>query len=228
MEPTCYMCGAPATTREHAPAKMFFPETKDLPGTDYRQHLITVPSCAQHNTATSKDDEYAVAVVAAHFGNQRLGSSHFATKVLRALLRSPGYQAAVLQNSIVTEIGGRRTRALRVDDQRFEYVMEKTAKALFFHLTGRKWFGSPIVLCPAFFHANLGSKKLERRPEFQELEMFASALFGESETHGANPGVFFFQLAESLSGIIARLTFYQGFIVYVMEQHLAEDGSQET
>ena len=60
----CYMCDNLATTIEHAPPKCIFPEKKDLPaGMDLRKELITVPSCEEHNTAKSTDDEYLLNII---------------------------------------------------------------------------------------------------------------------------------------------------------------------
>jgi hypothetical protein len=72
----CYMCSRPGTTVEHAPPKCFFPESKDLPGTDLRKNLITVPACDLHNTAKVKDDEYLLALITAHHGNNATAYSH--------------------------------------------------------------------------------------------------------------------------------------------------------
>ena len=53
---TCYYCGKPATSREHAPPRSFFPDSSKL-------NLITVPSCDIHNGRKSKDDEYVRALL---------------------------------------------------------------------------------------------------------------------------------------------------------------------
>ena len=208
------MCEEPATTREHAPAKMFFPEEKDLPGSDLRKKLITVPSCAAHNTATAKDDEYVVAVVAAHHANVQLAVDHFATKVLRALKRSEGYKAAVARDSVAVEHEGVRTLALRVDDARFTSVMEKVARAIFFHHTNRKWPGSTTVISPSFVQESAGTTALHRLPGFDELEAGAAQLFAASPEYGSNPDVFCYQLIEHENHILIKLTFYRGFMVF--------------
>ena len=166
---TCYMCEGAATTREHAPAKVFFPEPKDLDGIDLRRNLITVPSCAAHNIATSKDDEYVVALVAAYIGNTKLAADHFTTKVLRALQRSPGYAATVVRNAARVPTNGLGTVALRVDDDRFERVMEKTARAVVFHHTGRKWNGALCILSPSLVQAQPGTGPLAPHPQFGGL-----------------------------------------------------------
>ena len=53
------MCDRNAVSSEHVPPKNLFPEQKDV-GKDYRQYLITVPSCEIHNNHKSKDDEFLI------------------------------------------------------------------------------------------------------------------------------------------------------------------------
>jgi hypothetical protein len=47
----CYFCDCPASSREHAPPKCFFPKGN-------RENLVTVPSCDKHNSEKSHNDEY--------------------------------------------------------------------------------------------------------------------------------------------------------------------------
>lgn len=53
--PTCYYCGAPATSREHVPPKIF---RKGVAGIE-QYEAITVPSCSVHNEAKHKIDQAA-------------------------------------------------------------------------------------------------------------------------------------------------------------------------
>jgi len=62
--PRCYMCDLPGTTDEHIPPRAIFPEAKDAEGRNYRIDLITVPSCPDHNTAKSDDDEFLMVSLA--------------------------------------------------------------------------------------------------------------------------------------------------------------------
>ena len=79
---TCYICGQPATSVEHAPAKCFFPEDK-------RVNLTTVDSCSVHNEDTSKDDEYVRNIIAMSIGNNQVAYSHFLQKCIKSFERSP-------------------------------------------------------------------------------------------------------------------------------------------
>jgi hypothetical protein len=65
----CYKCGAPATSREHI---------------DYRQNLITVPSCDEHNQKKTNEDEFFMMSITPGIGNNLIGLYQTRTKVKRA------------------------------------------------------------------------------------------------------------------------------------------------
>jgi hypothetical protein len=85
---TCYMCENPPTSREHVPPKCLFPESKDVKGQNFRENLITVPSCDLHNSKKSKDDEFLMVSTAGIIGNNSIGYHHKLGKVDRAIRRS--------------------------------------------------------------------------------------------------------------------------------------------
>lgn len=102
MPSSCYMCDKSPTSVEHVPPRCLFPEQKDLPdGIDLRKQLITVPSCDEHNTKTSKDDEYLLYVLLMNIANNQSAEQHFDTKVIRAIGRNPSVMA-LLSNFIVS------------------------------------------------------------------------------------------------------------------------------
>ena len=91
------MCEKSANTVEHAPPKCVFPEGKDLAARlNYRRNLITVPSCEEHNTAKSRDDEYLLHVLAASITSSPIGPTQFLTKVRRSLERAPNLASTLL------------------------------------------------------------------------------------------------------------------------------------
>ena len=55
---SCYICGQPATSKEHSPARCFFPKG------EIKGELTKVDSCRIHNEDTSKDDEYVRNIIA--------------------------------------------------------------------------------------------------------------------------------------------------------------------
>jgi len=62
----CYACTAPASDREHVPAKSFFPS-------GMRGNLLTVPSCREHNGGYSKDVEYVRNMIVCREGLNSVG-----------------------------------------------------------------------------------------------------------------------------------------------------------
>jgi hypothetical protein len=87
---TCYACGNSATSDEHVPPKCLFPETKDTPdGTDLRRNLFTVPSCEEHNTHKSGDDEYLFFVLAMNLPANHVANLQVSSKIARAVARRP-------------------------------------------------------------------------------------------------------------------------------------------
>ncbi len=93
----CYKCGAPASSKEHVPPKCLFPEEKDINTSFFRHNLITVPSCDQHNSVKSKDDEFLLACITGIVGNNVIGFIHNLTKVKRVLAqRVEGFLPALL------------------------------------------------------------------------------------------------------------------------------------
>src|SRR6267378_3993215 len=150
---TCYMCEDAAVSHEHAPPKCFFPEAKDV-GVDLRANLITVPSCETHNSLRSQDDEYAMMFVVSHYGTNAVAREQFATKCIRALKRSHRLTAEFFRESRPAQLGGKETRTVRVDRERFDRVMEHTCRALFLHEFNSKFTDRLFVWSPAFRYPN--------------------------------------------------------------------------
>jgi hypothetical protein len=203
------MCDAPATGREHAPPKCFFPEFKDV-GVDLRRNLITVPSCDAHNSERSRDDQYAMVVAVAHVDTNAVARSQFSTKVIRTLQRSPAFTRSIFKESKPLYVEGKPTIAVDVDLNRFNRVMEHTCRALAFDL-GCRLPGHIEVWSTAFhFHTDL-----TKSPGYEQFAFQTRRILRGSARLGANPDVFWYQLKEE-QGIAMRLQFYGGFSVYAL------------
>jgi hypothetical protein len=213
-ETTCYMCSATATTTEHAPPKCFFPEAKDV-GVDLRVNLVTVPSCDDHNTSRSKDDEYAMMFVVTHYETNPVARKQFSSKCIRALKRSPGFASAVFHRRRPVRIAGQSTVVVEVDRARFDRVMDHTCRALFFHEMGRQFLGDLSVWSPAFVHAGLESDADEAALAFSARQILQAR-----PKRGRNQEVFWYQIFEEPGRLVAfRLVFYEGCSVYAVCTH---------
>jgi hypothetical protein len=221
----CYACGEPATSDDHVPPKVFFPERKDV-GTnfgDLRRNLVKVPSCALHNEAASSDDEYAAYVICMHEDSNSVANAQFMTKVIRALERSPRLRETVLQNLRPVEVDGRNTGMFTVDMSRFDGTMRKIVRGLYFvdHLRPLPGSAEIIVPTPRLRRAST----LDRSPDLVDLER---RFFGHIWTQGlvGDMRVFRYEWWDDPGGSrlsAYRMTFYGGFTVLAVARVLAID-----
>ena len=99
----CYWCGKSATSTEHVPPKCLFPEEKDISkvyNKTFRNSLITVPSCDEHNLGKSKDDEHLLSCLTPVFGNNGVAYVHTKTKVKRTLERNKNLYKIIAEKNI--------------------------------------------------------------------------------------------------------------------------------
>jgi hypothetical protein len=219
---TCYMCDATATSREHVPPKCLFPEQKDLPGTDLRRNLITVPACDEHNLKKSDDDQFLMVSLAGVLGNNAIGYGLRFTKIDRAARRSAGrvlrkvftqkHAHAFLQladSKFVEIVWG------TPDQTRLENCFRHIAHALHFHHFGSRFVGNVRILLG---HLSSPDENYTSFVEFIRAKVSAE-LAGRSE-HGENLSVFSYQFTDQDGfGLrLIRLRFYQNVEVYVSMQ----------
>lgn len=220
MEPAveyCYMCGAVATTVEHAPPKCLFPEAKDTPGADFRKNLITVPSCIEHNCSKSSDDEFLMVSIAGIVGNNSIGYHHATGKVDRALRRS-SYR---LLNKVF-----HKKEILRIEKEDNEFIdfiigtpdyarlkrcFNSIAYAIYRHHFGHRFIGESKAQL-GFLHS---TDKNPRAFNAFIKHKVALELAGEPE-YGENRRVFYYQFTKpDVYGIfLLKMCFYEGVDVY--------------
>lgn len=128
---TCYVCGAPASSREHFPPKSFFPKGGNL-------QLKTVASCAVHNQGKSKDDQYVLMHIClnASRGGSNLPAKRFLESVLPQINDQPKFHKLLMEGAVNLQGGA---RAYPVDTLRFDDFFDHLVSAIFYDR-----FGSPI------------------------------------------------------------------------------------
>ena len=163
------MCDAPATTREHAPPLCLFPEAATL-GRDLRKKLITVPSCDQHNSVKSNDDEFFRATLIA------LAAEH-----------SQAGQNQLFQKALQGELPDQKL-PVQIDRDRFDKCVDHLARALLFHEFGKKWTHRLQIWSPQFVVPKNGVVA-PHEPSVNASRLAMRAL-GMEEFRGENPEVF--------------------------------------
>lgn len=220
----CYMCGKEATSNEHVPPKCLFPEQKDLhTGVDLRKQLITVPSCDEHNSAKSQDDEYLLQVLAINLPANVIAKNQFLTKIMRSINRNPRLVDQIMKHPQTVITVGKNTAethhtiAVKIDDARFDSALEHIGRALYFHHFREKWLGD-IRTQPDFLLRSLNPSYAEAlNKPVENIAKAADQAFKDSPYFGENPDVFKYQVVNGnkRAKILMRLHFYIGCRVTV-------------
>jgi len=200
---TCYACAEPATTKEHAPPRSFFP-------TRHRTNLITVPSCAAHNNELSKDVEYTRNIISTMFGTNEIGQQHFADKSLRSFHHSPGLLHRTFADIRPVSVRGQTVGLFTVDTDRIQTVMQACVSALHFRETLQRVNKWELVLPNLSFSSDMTEEQVVQWRE--SLSVFLQIPFQMRTT--ATPDVFQFAVAEIDEGRVYGMRFYRNFLVY--------------
>jgi hypothetical protein len=210
---TCYACDNPATTKEHAPPFSFFPEGQ-------RNDLITVPSCADHNNANSKDVEYTRNVITIMFGVNEIGQQHFSDKSLRSFDHSPALLYSTFSDIRPVRFQGMTVGKFTVDTARIEAVMGACICALHFRETGTRKPKWGIILPNLFLSHDTTPEAVSSWGQF--LSMLNQIPFTVRQTN--SPDIFEYAVADLPGaqvdipgGRVYCLRFYKGFLVYALE-----------
>ncbi|TYP93528.1 hypothetical protein LX73_1234 [Fodinibius salinus] len=207
------MCDNKATSKEHVPPKCFFPETKDLKGSeDYRKNLITVPSCEVHNSQKSTDDSYLLAVITAHYENGPLAKEHYSTKIKRALKKDEGLKRIIVQNSQYKNIGDEKHFVISTDHNRIIKQFERMGYALYYHEKNEHWDGQISALTP-----NIYWEDSDINSTLQEVADHGDKGLNHMEKFGQNEEVFYYRryFVDNPKGGIMELVFFKGFEVWL-------------
>lgn len=213
---TCYACQNPATTKEDIPPRCLFPEVKDAAvGSDYRHNLIKVPSCVEHNTKKSRDDEYLLYVLSTNLPANAIAQIQW-KKLKRAIKRRPALWNSMRSNVEDVEVmdshTGKICEAVQMglDGTRFQRSLELIALGVYRNHFGERWESSIHVHSDfiVFPHEpNAIDIDASRVSVFNSAEkLFASAL-----RYGNNQDVFWYQVYESENRFrcLIRLGFYE-------------------
>lgn len=215
------MCDKPATTVEHAPPKCLFPEQKDLPpGVDLKKNLITVPSCDEHNTKKSKDDEYLLFCLLMNIANNETAFTHFKTKMMRALERNPKLiesfikekERVIVEDKETGELA--HTYIIKVDTVKLLNSFEHIAKALYFDRYSEIFEGRCVILYDfALVHGPEDEAKIN---DFIQGTSQQMRDFFDPQIHaGENPVVFKYYLEDVGKGHVLRMQFYGASNIFV-------------
>jgi hypothetical protein len=205
------MCPRPATSREHVPPRCLFPARKDVADeVNYRKNLITVPSCDEHNSEKSHDDEYLMFALAGSYTSSAVGLAQFTTKVKRAFDQQPSKRLNFIRRS--TPVRLRRTAGTEweegaqvvIEGPRIDNLLANCARALYFNQSGRKFLGPTEVMTNfTLYHDAEIQRGVTTEFEAAEQHLASRAAAGD------NPAIFSYKFDESELTALFLFAFYE-------------------
>lgn len=215
----CYWCGKQATSMEHIPPKCLFPEKKDVEAIlnkSYRNNLITVPSCDEHNLRKSHNDEYLMVHLASVVGNNSLAYLHTQTKVKRSLEYNRNLIDIERKGIIANRSSIFPVLIVNADSSKLIHSFESIARGLYYHEFHKVFKGKVTIISTLLKH-----------PEYPDASVFIDESlhlikreqkYWLSEVKGNNPEVFTYQISptDDLGTFTIFLKFYESIEVYII------------
>lgn len=211
----CYFCGTEAITREHFPPKCFFPKEKELIHLpeelrkNYRVNLESVPSCLEHNSSYSKDDEYLLLLVSSHLNINNDFRKMFTIKNRRAIEERPKLINLINGNPRPVFTEGKIGIAVNVDRDRILKELDKIARAIYYHEFNERWQNEISFETPAITRYRSGQEYIK---EFRELEELSKKFLRDEPLKGKFPEIFCYKIYRDIENcnLLIHFLFYQG------------------
>jgi hypothetical protein len=157
----CYVCGAPATTRDNVPPGGIFLEPRP-------SNLIRVPACKVHNCGRSKDDEYFRLWMTTICADDPRAMQLFDGPVTRGLRHSRGllkrWLAGAKDRIYVKSKGGIIVDVkpgFQIDPDRIQRVPDNLVRGIYYHEFGEPLpKGCPVAGFRTHFPDTAGNRQL--------------------------------------------------------------------
>lgn len=125
----CYWCGKPLTKetkqREHVPPSSFFPK-------GYKNNLMTVPACKEHNQELSELDEKYQFLIKLYRTNE-VAFNDLTTRVYRGLMRKEkeNFLKSLEEKTKIKKINGKDHLLIQLDEH--HKFIEKIMRGIYFY-----------------------------------------------------------------------------------------------
>lgn len=126
-------CNSRLGPKDHVPPRCFSPDPNP------KKNLIKVPSCREHNSELSKDDEFARNIITMFHKNNNWARSQFMGKALSSFRHSPKLlDSSILSMERVITSEGMKG-GFHTDGIRLKKFVKKVGYGLHFHKFQTRW-----------------------------------------------------------------------------------------
>ncbi|WP_166387942.1 HNH endonuclease [Polaribacter sp. 11A2H] len=213
----CYWCGKSltkeSTKREHVPPFSFFPK-------GYRENLMTIPSCEEHNNNFSQLDEKFQFLIKS-FRTNYVAENDLLDRVIRGLRRKEkeNFVKELEQKTKFGEINGKPHLFLELNKNEPELFIEKIIRGIYFYHKEKPAKGIIQSFSKRFINENVDV--------FASIDFLKKDLNPQILTIGDynNPQVFKYQYLDSFGVFAIFMQFYEEaeFIGWVFPENFTFD-----
>ena len=196
----CYMCEKLGETIEHIPPRCFFPKKQE-----FRKNLITVPSCHEHNTEKSGEDEYMRILfvgITAHGLDADLTKS-----TMKSISRKKRLALEIAEKSLMRS-------GYTIDECRISSYLACIARGIYLEAFGERFTGELNILTHFLDEfttdRDLRKQDIKARRNFMWRRLFATRpLLPELPWAGENSDIFRYRIYRSNAGGMLEMEFYR-------------------
>ena len=222
MQKKCYYCGKPATTTEHVPPRCLFPEMRDSGGVDYRNNLLTVPSCDEHNAKKSNDDEYFLFILTCSLDTNAVARNLFLQKVSRAIKRKPNcFSRFVVKPEkilVIEKNMPQESISFNVDEKRYTKMLLHIIKGIYYTEFKKIIPDESIEI--------VYSSAISINPIWDiclaKYNKSIKGIFNVVPYKGNNPEIFRYKIVSDIRTHIFCMEFYESFVVVGIIREILE------
>lgn len=205
IEKYCYACTKLSVSREHIPAKSFFP-------VGFRNNMITVPSCKKHNQDNSDENEYVRNIITTCFQGNSYAYEQFSAKSLKSIARNKRLINKTFGKSEQIYLNGEITGSIIIDEKVFKKIYGLLGLGLYYH-DYKKRFNHRFDIHPASMLFDKSATEEQKNNYNNFLHMLSKVLYEPMPC--CNPDIFSYYRYVEKESIIYKTVFYQGFVVYL-------------
>lgn len=133
----CYLCGKPATTKDHIPPRGIFPKP-------FPSDFITAPACQRCNNDSSKDDLYFRDVISAAANDSPESLVLLKQRIIPRMRKDPGIILDLLKSARPVDVYSdghiylRRGYEITFDQKRIQAVIDRIVRGLYYEHAGKR------------------------------------------------------------------------------------------
>lgn len=176
-----------------------------------RKQLITVPSCKEHNTNKSGDDEFLRLVITQHYANNPTARQIVQGPIKRSIARNPKVISDNLKDFRLVTDNPLVEGSVLIEEERIERALDYFARGLYFHEFKAKWLTNDLWVHQKFLQ--IRDHPIYSQYNEKMFEIVNQRFLNGQTRKGSNPEVFFYRIYSMEDFVLIQAVFYDAVFI---------------